>query len=507
MKKRILTLFLTFTMLLSLAACTSEKSESGKPVGNVPVNTGSAKLIDTYTDTVSGVFDDKNIVFTFAALSDIHLGGVHYSYEKPYNNFVAAIQQLKEASVSKKLDAVLVAGDLVDCTNSEKTGTNVVTGGEYPSDLATAYAQQSKKERENLLRAITDSIDTETKFFYCHGNHDSTNGNHAQDFIDSLSGDKNQYYDWFFGGDLDKEGLKKGNRHTVINGYNVLALEHGCGQSGYDWLEAKLDSIIKENPQQTIFLLHHYRPANVTFASAGQSKELRTLLKKYPQVIVFGGHTHSPLDFDNSLMQSDDGYISVDCGSVSYLGAEYIVTTASDRPINTPAEDIKNYSQGLLVEVDKSGNVRVSRYNFTIGKKIGDNFIIPAVKSNGTRELTLTKKRKDNIAKPQFLNANISAVKEGTGIRLKFPAAASQTQKIYRYEITVKNLSSGQMSDIIYVSSLFYKNGTPAEMPKSFDVTFSPSISVGKGKYEISVVAVDSWPLKSEPLKTVLEVK
>ncbi len=493
-------------MICSLAACGDTPSNSD---GSQIDNTGKAELISEYTDFVSGVFDDKNIVLTFAALSDTHLGGVDFSYEKSYNSFTTAIKQLKSFAVNKKLDAVLVAGDLVDVTNSNPNvaGGNLITGGQYPTDPKVAYEQQSKKERENLLRAITDSFGTETKFFYCHGNHDSTNGNHAQDFIDSLSGENNKYYDWFYGGDLDKEGLKKGNRHIVINGYNCLALEAGCDKSGYEWLDNKLSSLTKENPQQTIFLLHHYRPSGITFASGGQSKEIRNILKKYPQVIVFGGHTHSPLDFDNSLMQSDDGYISVDCGSVSYLGEDYIVTASGGKPINAPSDEIKNYSDGLLVEVDKQGNVRISRYNFTIGEKIGNNFIIPAVKSDGKRDKTLTKARKDKVSKPVFLNSDIKATKKGSSIELTFPAASAPTQKIYRYEITVTNTDTNEKSKTFYASSYFYKYSTPADMPKSYTVSFEPNIKINKGNYEISVVATDAWPIKSDALTYKLVVQ
>ena len=101
----------------------------------------------------------------------------------------------------------------------------------------------------------------------------------------------------------------------------------------------------------------------------------------------------------------------------------------------------------------------------------------------------------------------MSAKKSGDMIKLTFPAAASPTQKIYRYEVTVTNTVTNEKSKVQYVSSLFYKYSTPAEMPKEYSVNFVPGIAMRKGTYKIEVVAVDSWPLKSKPLTYNLEIK
>ncbi|MBR5011666.1 MAG: hypothetical protein IKY12_03835, partial [Clostridia bacterium] len=142
-----------------------------------------------------------------------------------------------------------------------------------------------------------------------------------------------------------------------------------------------------------------------------------------------------------------------------------------------------------------------------LGKKIASSFVIPAVKKDGTRSLDYTKDRKKNISAPVFLSGDVSAKKSGDMIKLTFPAAASPTQKIYRYEITVTNTETNEKSDVKYVSSLFYKYSTPAEMPKEYSVNFAPGITMKKGTYKIEVVAVDSWPLKSKPLTYQLVVK
>ena len=523
--KRLITLILCVVLTLSCVACAGKGdtdggtgnggggfSSNGGTGGGKNDKTDSAEygtieLISEYEDTIKGVFDDKNIVLTFAALSDTHLAGNTHQYDSSYERFTSVINQCEEFATTKKLDAICIAGDLGNCTNSRSNVIGIKDG----QTIEQAQKEQGKIERENFLRAYLAAADVKTKLFYCLGNHDSMNGANAQLYIDAFSGKNKQYYNRFYGDDLDKEALVKGNRHVKINGYNFLALEGKAegkvDADGYAWLESKIKSIIAEDPKQTIFLFHHYPPSSLAFATAGQNSEIRKVLEKYPQVIIFGGHNHSQIDFDNSIMQSDKGYIAVSCGAVKNINETRLVTTAGDKALNVANEDMANYYQGLVVEVDKGGNVRISRYNFKLDKKAASSVVIPAVKKDGTRSLDYTKDRKGKTSAPVFISNNMSAKKSGDMIKLTFPAAASPTQKIYRYEVTVTNTVTNEKSKVQYVSSLFYKYSTPAEMPKEYSVNFVPGIAMRKGTYKIEVVAVDSWPLKSKPLTYNLEIK
>ena len=511
--KRLVTLILCVALTLSCVACAGKGDTDGGTGNGGGKNDktdsaeyGTIELISEYEDTMKGVFDDKNIVLTFAALSDTHLAGNTHQYESSYERFTSVINQC-EKFASKNLDAICIAGDVGNCTNSPANVIGIKDG----QTIEQAQKEQGKIERENFLRAYLAAADVKTKLFYCLGNHDSMNGSNAQLYIDSFSGKNKQYYNRFYGDDLDKEALVKGNRHVKINGYNFLALEGKAegktDAAGHAWLESKIKSIIAEDPKQTIFLFHHYPPTSLAFATAGQNSEIRKVLEKYPQVIIFAGHIHAQIDFDNTIMQSDKGYIAVNCGSVKNINETRLVTIAGDTALNVKNSDMAEQSQGMVVEVDKSGNVRISRYNFVLGKKIASSFVIPAVKKDGTRSLDYTKDRKKNISAPVFLSGDVSAKKSGDMIKLTFPAAASPTQKIYRYEITVTNTETNEKSDVKYVSSLFYKYSTPAEMPKEYSVNFAPGITMKKGTYKIEVVAVDSWPLKSKPLTYQLVVK
>lgn len=491
--KKALPIILSTATVLSCAAC----SKGDKDMENKENNAQNEIFVSEYKDSIEGVFDENNIVLTFPVFSDTHLEG-GYAYEASYNKMVRAINASKEFATTKKLDALLIAGDLVCCTHSP---ANVYHGSEqYPGTYDEEYPKQSKLEKENFLRSITDTLDPSTKIFYCLGNHDSANGEFSQDFIKAFSGENNENYEWFYGNDLDKEGLLKGNRHAVINGYHMVALEPDCDDAGYEWLDNTLASIVAEDKTQTIFLLYHYRTANMTFASGGdKGVKLKAVLEKYPQVISFGGHTHTYLDFENAIMQSNNGFISVDTGSEGDLAAEYVVAlTGNPLPINASKKEITSQSEGLLVEVDKNGNVRIGRYNYVSNAKIGSSWVIPAVKSDGTRDLLYTKDREGSKVAPVFTEGETEVYARGAGLYLTFPAATC-VGKVYRYGIKVTNNETKETSTEVFATSKFYEFPTPALMPHEYTVSVKPDITIGDD-YTVSIIAYDSWNNKSEPL-------
>ena len=515
--KSIISLALALIMVLSLAACggntasnetsgsssdasgTQEQSGASSTESESSGSTTGGKLVSAFGDSIKGVFDEKNIVLTFPMFSDVHISG-SYNPDGSYQQFVDAISIAKSFATKKDIDMLCVAGDMIDCTNSD---VNVVYNKPgYPATFSEAYAQQSKKEREIFLKALINGLGTSKKFFYCTGNHDSTNGNHVKDFITAYSGTKNENFNWLYGSDLDKEGLYKGNRHIEYKGYHFIALECDTDADGYKWLDKTLADITKKNANQTIFVLHHYRPKNLTNftkTTPASVSQLTTVLEKYPQVILFGGHSHTHLDFENALMQSKKGFINVDCGSVSYIDTSYLISAvnSSAEPINGSKQDAKPYTLGLLVEVDKSGNVRISRINFKLKAKIGQNWIIPATKKNGSRELLYTSDRAKS-AKIEFTSTSATAKKTAFGIEVEFPAAASNS-KVYRYEFTLKNNDTGATSGACYATSYFYKYATPDAMPHTYKVTVPASITLGSSN-TVNIIATDEWGNKSKPI-------
>ncbi|MGN7765403.1 metallophosphoesterase family protein [Paenibacillus sp. 22594] len=126
------------------------------------------------------------------------------------------------------------------------------------------------------------------------------------------------------------------------------------------WLDRKLG----EKLDQPVFLFLH-QPLKDTVAGSlesqewygvTQDKELRSILSKYPQTLLFTGHTHWELEVDNTMYPGNGETATMfNSASVAYLW--------------TNADEHKNGSQGFYVEVypDK---VLVKGRDFTKGSWI-----------------------------------------------------------------------------------------------------------------------------------------
>ncbi|OKP87441.1 metallophosphoesterase [Paenibacillus sp. P3E] len=129
--------------------------------------------------------------------------------------------------------------------------------------------------------------------------------------------------------------------------------------------------LLKEQPvsgrpklDQPVFLFLH-QPLKDTVAGSlesqewygvTQDKELRSILSKYPQTLLFTGHTHWELEVDNTMYPGNGETATMfNSASVAYLW--------------TNADEHKNGSQGFYVEVypDK---VLVKGRDFTTGSWI-----------------------------------------------------------------------------------------------------------------------------------------
>lgn len=155
-----------------------------------------------------------------------------------------------------------------------------------------------------------------------------------------------------------------------IGGYHFIFLgtEEGlptfCNLSGeqLQWLERKLGEQLADGQAastQPIFLFLH-QPLKNTVAGSLESQEwygvtqdmeLRSILAKYPQTLLFTGHTHWELETDNTMYSGNGETASMfNSASVAYLW--------------TNADEHKDGSQGYYVEV-YSDRVLVRGRDFT----------------------------------------------------------------------------------------------------------------------------------------------
>ena len=432
----------------------------------------------------SAVFDESAIVLSFAAISDVHIN----NYEGAVaDKFVRALRTLKaraESNSGGKLDAVLVVGDLID----------------------TGYSDKNYKEIPYFTSLYESVLDpAEVPMVYCLGNHDVYGWWTARTNKEGLVFAE-KFGDKYFATDTDKEAQDTlGCRNCVINGYHVLTINPISDtpvkyeQGAKEWLDATLAKITAEEPEKYVIVLTHPMIYDTVYGSTlgeyWDTHDLTSILEKYPQVITFSGHLHFPLNDPRSIMQ--DAFTSVGCASVRYMAIEsgnYMYMAG-----NTTMLDKDLYSQGLLVEVDANGNMRLNRLDFYNGEDIGESWEISFPNADKTHlgKYTVARGNGENNKAPTLSTMEYSFQKKTTGnmpLTVKF-AAAEDDEFAHDYVLTVTS-EKGTVTKLNILAD-FYLHGSPSDMKNEWTVNAG---NFAAGNYTITLVARDSWKAESAPL-------
>lgn len=422
-------------------------------------------------------FDEDNIVLSFGAISDIHINNVVGGYN--CNKYDKALRLLKKYA-GGDLDALTIAGDL--------------SASVYDSSIGDAFKQ------------ITDAqLGEDANVFFITGNHDA-----QEDQWSTLS----QFYTDFAKyteGDLPSSQHDRGNRHMIIGGYHYIgvnmmdywnASEAMFVEQDLEWLDAELAAARADKPGQPIFVYVHAGVYGTTYGSdlyTGKhwgSKLIYSHLENYPEVVTFSGHVHFPLADERTIYQKD--FTSLNCGSVQYMAIEsgYLQTGSS-----TTMDDSHNVSNGLLVQVDKNNNLKITRLDFANDAVIKQPFYIPAPDLENKSHLYHYNDayfNADNTAPVFTESATVSGKMTGENMVVKFDAA-TDNDMVHHYVIDIQGLPSQSVKSTKALSE-FYLYPQPEDFPEDYTFIIPYTLAAGDTAFEIAVYAVDSMGLKSEPI-------
>ena len=429
-----------------------------------------------------GEFDESNIVFSFGAMSDIHLTGNSDSYEA---KFKSALEQLKKAA-GGKLDAVVGAGDITD------SGTNTQV-----------------RQLKNVYESVLDPVST--PFIYSMGNHDAKNNTSTtlKSFYTLFGGNYFKY-------DLGTEAeILTWNRHFVVGIFHFLTLMPDNYYDGSDvkfsastvkWLDDTLASITNESPNAYVFILCHAMIYDTCYGStlytsptaAWYTMALTDTLSKYQQAVVLSGHLHFPLNDERSIMQTD--FTTVGCGGVRYMAIENAGYEKMQSA--TVMLDKEEFSQGLLIQIDKNGNTRFVRMDFYHSSVIKNAWVIPAPDAEKKNLTVYGKDRAEKTTAPTMTGNSelyyVSATSTTVYVGVRFDKAQDD-DLIHDYVISIyygDNLETERKTFKILAD--FYKNAQPWQMKTVWEQ------NLGGFKdgtvYTVKLVARDSWENESEPV-------
>ena len=326
-------------------------------------------------------FDEKNIALTLSVMSDVHISGSWYQGPSK-SKFINALDYARTVA-KNPIDAYLFAGDFVDCMNSRG---NVLLSEKWGLDYDKAKAEQSAREFESLRDCFNNHIPKEAEIIYCLGNHDSKDCNNIDRFIEEFSsleeiGD-NKNFDRMYRTDLDLDSMRKGMRHCVCKDYHFLCIDIVTDYAEtIEFLKKNLDEITAKEPNKYVFVLYHCKTPDTIFASDFDLSEadyaLDELLKSYPQVVLLTGHTHTTVCNERAIMQKE--YTSVECSCVSYVDSNLL-----RNELNVEHGMHYKISEGLLFEIDKNGNLRITRLDYHNRSVIKDSWELEAPKSDNS---------------------------------------------------------------------------------------------------------------------------
>ena len=456
--------------------------------GNLVITLGDGRVLTIPVLSVAETneFDENAVVLSLGAISDTHIGNQYGSEDK----FTNALKMLKTQAAlhdADGLDAVIVAGDLVNTVN---------TGQIYT--FKTRYEQ------------VFDPV--KVPMIYTIGNHDmnsdyvwSTNTVSSNAVFHSILGDN-----YFL---TDQDQTMRTNfecRHCIVGDYHILCITpNGSNPVIYDanatiWLNNTLKTITEADPQRYVLLITHPMIYNTVYGSDlgtyWYTSALTDILSAYPQVVTFSGHLHFPINDPRSIWQGD--FTSVGCGSTSYMafeGGDY-----ENKSGNTVLNDAGDVSSGHLVQFDANGNMRITRLDFTRQAVIGTAWetSFPTNTKKHLEKYDHAALRAANTAPSlSTVDVTVGTITSGKAdVTVRF-AAGTDDEFVHHYGISVRN-GFATVATKNYMSD-FYRCPQPSQMKNEWECTFA---SLAEGSYTVSVIAYDSWGAASAPLTKDFEI-
>ena len=389
--------------------------------------------------------------------------------------FSFQLQNTLEILKSHKIEALIFAGDLTD------------GGTEYAYDeILSIYNNVYKSEEEKPI------------FNYIMGNHDywlsyMQNGKFSPKF-----GNPKELQFLFF-----TKMKEKPFTHKVINGYHFI--NWGCDNGSLDkpnenvdWVEEQIKKALEDNDKKPIFVITHFAAKDTVYGSNDWGTiTIKNILKKYPNIIHFSGHSHFSLIDERSIWQKE--FTSIQTQSISYTELDkefengpYPCDEYGDIKIAA-----KNY-MGLIMNIDDS-KVELQRISFANNKFYEKPWIIELPLDPNNFKYTF-EKRFNERHKPKFIfeNENDKKIifendeKIKDGIAFKFKAAFHENF-VHTYKVQLIN-SKNEIIEKLYCSDFFL---LPEDRKKIVRFKLKKN-NIPTEEYKVKIFAKESFGKESD---------
>ena len=356
------------------------------------------------------------------------------------------------------LDAVLIAGDL----------TNDGTKTEF--DKFTAALNGAKREDTRFLGVVAK-------------NHDGYEMPRAE---------MRDYYTKDTGNDPDF--------HVVINGYHFIGVSASTVDlQHYDpgqifWLKNQLDAAVAEAPDRPVFVTHHEHVRDTVYGSSQYDgwgvTHFSALLKKYPQVVDFSGHSHYPLNDPRSVWQG--AFTAIGTGAIYY--SEFTV----DKTRTYHPADSNDTATCWIVEVDEANRLRLRGMDVEAGECLCE-YILDNPADPANRNYTPAK-RKETASAPVFTkSAKIAVTPTPGGCAATAPRATSTDgMPVVLYRIRAVDAKGKTVAED-WTLPCYYRAVKQTEIELALT-------GLEAGEYTVTVTAENAYGMESTPLSAKVTV-
>lgn len=389
--------------------------------------------------------DNFKPVIRFAITSDSHITTIGDVQTTRLQKMIKLSYKIAAQNTGyQNLDAVLIAGDVTDM------GTKIAFGS------IKAAIKPVIKDGTQFLATISTSHD------------DRKLGKESLELYSSITGQETDF-------------------HRIINGYHFIGISaskiEGEHYSDYQkkWLIEQLDSAVSDDPTKPVFVLQHEHITNTVYGSSDFEgwgmPDFDEILRNYPQVVNFSGHSHYPINDARSIWQGD--YTAIGTG-----GLYYGEITVDDVKTVHP-KGYRFVSTFWIVEVDANNRIRLRAIDL-LSKQILCEYML-----NSPLSRQYTPEKQITHSKPPIFPSD--AKLKTSDNKVTFDSAESADgMPIFIYRAFAID-SDGKRIPVGKTVAQYYKYNIPKKVTIKLE-------NLPEGNYNITVVAENCYGMQSTPL-------
>ena len=403
----------------------------------------------------SSVFADSpdDVVLRAAIVSDVHYKNRRTAEIERVERMLQFVNEYSASQPYKKFDVMMIGGDMSDNGRVDQSG---------------------------LLRdSLKKYLKPETKWIFCMGNHDHWGGNR-------------QIWEELF--------EQPANQRVEVNGYQFITLscekgtmKNGDYQYALPWLKEQLDAACAADANKPVFLIQHYPVSNTVYGSERWgTTDLAELLKNYPRLIDFAGHSHCPTTDPRSAWQKE--YTVFGTGTMSYFGMP---------APNLPRDPkFRNAGNVYIMEIHADNSVVLKIYDAVTNKFFDCVYVV--AQPGAVDKFIYTANRYQTSKPPYWADGSAASVANTTPVsaEIAFPQAKWDVHEsiVHSYRIDLARLDKDAQSGAEtwidqpsqYEWSQYYYN----DAPDSLTVTLN-NLN-WNSQYRFSVTAMNCFGKESE---------